>query len=100
MRTRTPNAIRSPTTVARQRTERFSVLSGLRSVVVPIFDTAPTDAFAQVTLKTIAVATGLDLTPADSLIACSAPASLTGRAYWPMSDSRSTRLRPRSETTG
>jgi len=53
--------------------ERFSVLSGLRSVVVPIFDTAPTDAFAEVTLKTIAVATGLDLTPEDAVVACSTP---------------------------
>jgi hypothetical protein len=32
--------------------ERFSVLTGLRSVVVPVFDAAPTDAFAEVTLKT------------------------------------------------
>ncbi|HET6478593.1 MAG TPA: class I SAM-dependent methyltransferase [Actinoplanes sp.] len=53
--------------------ERFSVLEGLRSVVVPIFDTAPTDAFAEVTLKTIEVATGLDLTPSDTLVACSTP---------------------------
>ncbi|GAA0493005.1 hypothetical protein Ade02nite_69840 [Paractinoplanes deccanensis] len=53
--------------------ERFSVLTGLRSVVVPIFDTAPTDAFAEVTLKTIAVATGLDLTPGNTLVACSTP---------------------------
>ncbi|MEU4400692.1 class I SAM-dependent methyltransferase [Micromonospora orduensis] len=54
--------------------ERFSVLTGLRSLVVPVFDTAPTDAFAEVTLKTIAVATGLDLTPADTVVACSTPA--------------------------
>ncbi|UQU67651.1 methyltransferase domain-containing protein [Couchioplanes caeruleus] len=53
--------------------ERFSVLTGLRSLVVPVYDTAPTDAFAEVTLKTIAVATGLDLTPADTLVACSTP---------------------------
>ncbi|MFF0467345.1 class I SAM-dependent methyltransferase [Micromonospora zamorensis] len=53
--------------------ERFSVLSGLRSMVVPIFDTAYTDAFAEVTLKNIAVATGLELTPADTLVACSTP---------------------------
>ncbi|WP_127503806.1 class I SAM-dependent methyltransferase [Actinoplanes solisilvae] len=53
--------------------ERFSLLAGLRSVVVPIFDTAPTDVFAEVTLKTIAVATGLELTPADTLVACSTP---------------------------
>ncbi|GHJ43597.1 hypothetical protein Cs7R123_09390 [Catellatospora sp. TT07R-123] len=53
--------------------ERLSVLSGLRSMVVPIFDTAPTDAFAEVTLKTITVATGLELTPDDTLVACSTP---------------------------
>ncbi|WP_344125330.1 class I SAM-dependent methyltransferase [Luedemannella flava] len=53
--------------------ERFSLLVGLRSVVVPIFDTAPTDRFAEVTLKSIAVATGLDLTPADTVVACSTP---------------------------
>ncbi|WP_328470742.1 class I SAM-dependent methyltransferase [Actinoplanes sp. NBC_00393] len=53
--------------------ERFSLLSGLRSVVVPIFDAAPTDAFADVTLKSIAVATGLELTPADTVVACSTP---------------------------
>jgi SAM-dependent methyltransferase len=53
--------------------ERFSVLTGLRSVVVPIFDAAPTDAFAEVTLKTIAVATGLELDPGDTLVACSTP---------------------------
>lgn len=35
--------------------ERFSVLAGLRSVVVPVFDTAPTDRFASVTLKNITV---------------------------------------------
>src|SRR3954470_6139095 len=32
--------------------ERFSVLTGLRSVVVPVFDTAPTDRFAEVTSRT------------------------------------------------
>jgi SAM-dependent methyltransferase len=53
--------------------ERFSVLTGLRSVVVPVFDAAPTDAFAEVTLKTIAVATGLELDPGDTLVACSTP---------------------------
>nr|WP_221379340.1 class I SAM-dependent methyltransferase [Actinoplanes polyasparticus] len=53
--------------------ERFSVVTGLRSVVVPVFDTAPTDQFAQVTLKTVTVATGLELTPADTVVACSTP---------------------------
>ncbi|WP_239153334.1 class I SAM-dependent methyltransferase [Virgisporangium aliadipatigenens] len=53
--------------------ERFSVMTGLRSVVVPVFDTAPTERFAEVTVKTIAVATGLELTPADTVVACSTP---------------------------
>ncbi|MEV4351837.1 class I SAM-dependent methyltransferase [Actinoplanes sp. NPDC049596] len=53
--------------------ERFSVLTGLRSLAVPVFDTAPTDRFAQVTLKTVTVATGLELTPDNTLVACSTP---------------------------
>ncbi|RGC66877.1 hypothetical protein C5N14_20710 [Micromonospora sp. MW-13] len=53
--------------------ERFSVLAGLRSVVVPVFDTAVTDRFAEVTLKNVAAATGLELTPADTMVACSTP---------------------------
>ena len=53
--------------------ERFSVQTGLRSVVVPVFDTAPTERFAEVTLKNIAVAVGLTLTPADTVVACSTP---------------------------
>jgi SAM-dependent methyltransferase len=53
--------------------ERFSLLVGLRSLVVPVFDTAPTDRFAEVTLKNIAVATGLGLTPGDTVVACSTP---------------------------
>ncbi|MEU8006400.1 methyltransferase domain-containing protein [Catellatospora sp. NPDC049111] len=53
--------------------ERLSALSGLRSLVVPIFDMAPTEVFAEVILKNIAMATGLELTPEDTLVACSAP---------------------------
>ncbi|WP_250034806.1 class I SAM-dependent methyltransferase [Paractinoplanes maris] len=53
--------------------ERFSVVTGLRSVVVPVFDTAPTERFAQVTLKTVMVATGIELTSADTVVACSTP---------------------------
>ncbi|MEU4243399.1 class I SAM-dependent methyltransferase [Actinoplanes sp. NPDC026619] len=53
--------------------ERLSARTGIRSLVVPIFDTAPTTAFAEVTLKTVAVATGLDLTPANTMVACSTP---------------------------
>ena len=54
--------------------ERFSVLSGLRSVVVPVFDAAPTERFAEVTLKNIVVATGIELGVADTVVACSTPA--------------------------
>ncbi|MFG1609587.1 class I SAM-dependent methyltransferase [Actinoplanes sp. NPDC049265] len=54
--------------------ERFSVRTGLRSVVVPIFDTAPTTRFASITLKNITVATGLVLTPDNTVVACSTPA--------------------------
>ncbi|MEU4695262.1 class I SAM-dependent methyltransferase [Actinoplanes sp. NPDC023714] len=53
--------------------ERLSAQTGLRSLVVPIFDTAPTDAFAEVTLKTITVATGIELTPENTILACSTP---------------------------
>lgn len=53
--------------------ERFSLIAGLRSLVVPVFDTAPTDAFAEVTLKSITVGTGIELTPADTVVACSTP---------------------------
>ncbi|WP_326552034.1 class I SAM-dependent methyltransferase [Micromonospora sp. NBC_01813] len=53
--------------------ERFSVLTGLRSVVVPVFDTVATDRFAEVTVKTVAAVTGLELTPANTILACSTP---------------------------
>ncbi|NUT33374.1 MAG: class I SAM-dependent methyltransferase [Hamadaea sp.] len=53
--------------------ERFSALTGLRSLVVPVYDTAPTDRFAAVTVKNVAVETGLDLTPATTVVACSTP---------------------------
>jgi SAM-dependent methyltransferase len=53
--------------------ERFSVTTGLRSVVVPVFDTADTPRFASVTLKTIEAVTGLTLTPANAVVACSTP---------------------------
>jgi SAM-dependent methyltransferase len=53
--------------------ERFSVQTGLRSVVVPVFDTAPTDGFAAVTVKNVEVSAGLVLTPADTVVACSTP---------------------------
>jgi hypothetical protein len=53
--------------------ERFSVQEGLRSLVVPVFDTAPTGRFAEVTLKNVAATVGLTLAPADTVVACSTP---------------------------
>ncbi|GAA0741125.1 class I SAM-dependent methyltransferase [Dactylosporangium roseum] len=53
--------------------ERFSVSEGLRSLVVPVFDTAHTDRFAGVTLKSVESGLGLRLTPADTVVACSTP---------------------------
>lgn len=53
--------------------ERFSVMEGLPSLVVPVFDTAPTDRFAEVTLKNITASLGLDLDPDNTVVACSTP---------------------------
>jgi SAM-dependent methyltransferase len=53
--------------------ERFSVLESLPSLVVPVFDTAPTDRFAEVTLKNVAASLGLSLDPGDTVVACSTP---------------------------
>ncbi|GAB7051089.1 class I SAM-dependent methyltransferase [Catenuloplanes indicus] len=54
--------------------ERLSAHEGLRSLVVPVFDTAPTGRFAAVTVKNIEVATGLTVTPENTVVACSTPA--------------------------
>jgi SAM-dependent methyltransferase len=53
--------------------ERFSVQEGLRSLVVPVFDTAHTDRFADVTLKSVESVLGRTLTPQDTVVACSTP---------------------------
>ncbi|MEV6932676.1 class I SAM-dependent methyltransferase [Dactylosporangium sp. NPDC051485] len=53
--------------------ERFSVEEGLRSLVVPVFDAARTDRFAEVTLKSVESVLGHRLTPADTVVACSTP---------------------------
>lgn len=53
--------------------ERFSVAEGLRSLVVPVFDTAPTARFAEVTLKTVEAQTGRRPEPATCVVACSTP---------------------------
>lgn len=55
--------------------ERLSTTEGLRSLVVPVFDTAATDRFADVTIKNVTTATDgrVDLTPNDTVVACSTP---------------------------
>src|SRR5688500_18325545 len=53
--------------------ERFSAAEGIRSLVVWVFDTTPTDRFAEVTLANVEAATGLVLTPEDTVVACSTP---------------------------
>jgi hypothetical protein len=69
------NTRRNPVPYDRRQAaiERFSLLEGMRSLVVPVFDTAPTDRFAEVTLKNVAVAVGRSLAPADTVVACSTP---------------------------
>jgi SAM-dependent methyltransferase len=53
--------------------ERFSTQTGLRSLVVPVFDTAHTERFAEVTLKSVEAVLGRRPTPQDTLVACSTP---------------------------
>jgi SAM-dependent methyltransferase len=53
--------------------EQLSVREGLRSLVVPVFDTTPTERFAEVTVKNVTVATGITLTPQNTVVACSTP---------------------------
>ncbi|HEY2671829.1 MAG TPA: class I SAM-dependent methyltransferase [Rugosimonospora sp.] len=53
--------------------ERFSMLEGSRSLVVPVFDTAYTKRFAEVTLKNIEASLSLALSPANCVVACSTP---------------------------
>lgn len=55
--------------------ERFSLAEDLRSLAVPVFDTPPTDRFAEITLKNIENATAerLTLTPGNCVVACSTP---------------------------
>lgn len=55
--------------------ERFSSDERLRSLVVPVFDTPPTDRFAEITLKNVENGTAeqLVLTPENAVVACSTP---------------------------
>ncbi|WP_432975235.1 hypothetical protein [Dactylosporangium sp. CA-233914] len=69
------NTKRNPVAYDRREAaiERFSVQEGLRSLVVPVFDTAHTDRFAEVTLKSVESVLGHRLTPQDTVVACSTP---------------------------
>ncbi len=53
--------------------ERFSVLAGIRSLVVAVHDVPTTDSFAQVTIKALTEALGHDLGPDRAVVACSTP---------------------------
>jgi SAM-dependent methyltransferase len=55
--------------------ERFSVATGLRSLVVGVVDTPPTDDFAEVTVKAIEAGTDdqVRLEPGNTVVACSTP---------------------------
>ncbi|GAA1407043.1 class I SAM-dependent methyltransferase [Catellatospora coxensis] len=66
--------------------ERFSATTGLRSVVVPVFDMPPTPRFAEVTIKNITAATGIELSPHNTVVACSTPdvAALYERLGFPI----------------
>ncbi|MGI5237684.1 class I SAM-dependent methyltransferase [Dactylosporangium sp. CA-139066] len=69
------NTKRNPVAYDRREAaiERFSLQEGLRSLVVPVFDTAHTDRFAEVTLKSVESVLGRRLTPQDTIVACSTP---------------------------
>jgi SAM-dependent methyltransferase len=69
------NTKRNPVPYDRRQAaiERFSVAEGLRSLVVPVFDTAATDRFAEVTLKNVEATVGVAPVPQDTLVACSTP---------------------------
>ncbi|WP_232828344.1 class I SAM-dependent methyltransferase [Kribbella monticola] len=55
--------------------ERFSLQNGLRSLVIGVTDTPPTDDFADVTIKAIEAGTDdqVQLDPANTVVACSTP---------------------------
>jgi hypothetical protein len=70
------NTRRNPVPANRREVaiELFSLEEGFRSLVVPVFDTRPTDRFAEITLKAItAGADGLLLGPSNCVVAVSTP---------------------------
>jgi SAM-dependent methyltransferase len=69
------NTKRNPIAYDRRQAaiERLSAQVGLRSLVVPVFDTAPTDRFDEVTLKSVEAVLGERLTADNTTVACSTP---------------------------
>ena len=71
------NTRRNPVPSARREAaiERFSLLDGVPSLVVPVVDARPTPRFAHVTLTAVEVATAgrVLLTPENAVVACSTP---------------------------
>ncbi len=69
---------RNPVPASRREAaiERFALAEGIESLVVGVVDVAPTDRFAQLTVKTVAHETGgrRTPTPADTVVACSTAA--------------------------
>lgn len=70
------NTRRNPVPAHRREAaiELFSQTEGLRSLVVPVVDVPPDERFAEITMKAVRHATGIDPTPADAVVACSTPA--------------------------
>lgn len=70
------NTRRNPVPANRREAaiELFSQAEGLRSLVVPVVDVPPDERFAEITLKAIGHATGINPSPADTVVACSTPA--------------------------
>ncbi|MEI4272267.1 hypothetical protein TEK04_11080 [Klenkia sp. LSe6-5] len=69
---------RNPVPVTRREAaiERFALTEGIESLVVGVVDVAPTERFAELTVKTVAHETGGQRTPtpADTVVACSTAA--------------------------
>jgi len=70
------NTRRNPVPANRREVaiELFSIREGFRSLVVPVFDVAPTEKFAEITLKAISASTrGLELDSSTCVVAVSTP---------------------------
>jgi SAM-dependent methyltransferase len=70
------NTRRNPVPAHRREAaiELFSHATDIRSLVVPVVDVPADDRFAEITLKAVRHATGVDAAPADTVVACSTPA--------------------------